>query len=82
MASAGTPTACGSRLFNLHADDIEVRIGSLDEAPTTLGAPDREGWVKRREAWLPPVVGAEQSLEDPPASGSPDKQVDEVDARL
>lgn len=56
---------CGSRLFNLHERDIEVRIGALDEAPTTLGTPRREAWVKRREHWLKPIAGAHQSLEDP-----------------
>jgi hypothetical protein len=61
---------CGSRLFNLHEADIEVRIGSLDEAPTSLGPPNREGWIKRRERWLPPVSGADQSFEDPPPDGS------------
>jgi hypothetical protein len=57
---------CGSRLFNLHPADVEVRIGSFDEAPTTLGAPNREGWVTRRERWLHPVLGAEQNSQDPP----------------
>ena len=57
---------CGSRLFDLHAHDIEIRIGSLDEAPTTLGVPLREGWVKRREGWLVPVDGIPQHIEEPP----------------
>jgi hypothetical protein len=58
--------ACGSRLFNLHADDIEIRIGTLDEAPTTLGRPTREGWIGRRETWLAPVAGSSQNEGDPP----------------
>src|SRR5580692_5351895 len=57
---------CGSRLFDLHEHDIEIRIGSLDEAPTTLGPPTREGWIKRREQWLVPISGAGQNVEDPP----------------
>lgn len=57
---------CGSRLFNLHSVDIEIRIGSLDEAPTTLGLPVVEAWTKRRETWLEPVPGADQSFEEPP----------------
>jgi hypothetical protein len=57
---------CGSRLFNLHENDIEIRIGTLDEAPTTLGPPQIEGWIMRREAWLAPLPGATQSDEDPP----------------
>lgn len=55
---------CGSRLFDLHEHDIEIRIGSLDEAPTTLRAPEHEAWTKRRERWLSPLVGAGQSVED------------------
>ena len=62
---------CGSRLFDLHEADIEVRIGSLDVAPTGLGPPSREGWIKRREPWLSPVVDAEQSLEDPSQGPAP-----------
>jgi hypothetical protein len=57
---------CGSRLFDVHANDIELRVGSLDEAPTSLGPPEREAWTKRREPWLPSIVGAEQSFENPP----------------
>jgi hypothetical protein len=56
---------CGSRLFNIHMTDLEIRIGSLDEAPTSLGPPGLECWTKRREEWLEPVAGAEQSAEDP-----------------
>ena len=71
---AGTPRVhdgksfcaeCGSRLFNLHDEDVEIRIGSLDEAPTSL-TPMQEGWVKRREPWLVPLAGVPQSREDPP----------------
>ena len=62
---------CGSRLFDLHEDDIEIRVGSLDEAPTTLGSPTAEAWIKRREKWLRPLVNADQYFEDPPKdSGS------------
>ena len=38
---------------------IEIRLGSLDEAPFEL-KPDDEIWVKRRESWIPPVEGAAQ----------------------
>ncbi|SHF56147.1 Uncharacterized conserved protein [Kaistia soli DSM 19436] len=58
--------ACGARLFNLHAEDVELRVGSLDEAPTTIGSPSQEGWIKRRETWLAPIGGASQSTEDTP----------------
>lgn len=56
---------CGSRLMNLHENDVEIRIGTLDAAPNGL-VPEQEGWVKRREPWLAPVAGASQSTEDPP----------------
>ena len=53
---------CGSRLLDT-ADPgdafIEIRIGSLDEAPFEL-KPEAEIWVQRRESWIPPVEGAEQ----------------------
>lgn len=55
---------CGSRLFNLHEDDVEVRIGSLDAAPTGL-MPQQEGWVIRREHWLQPIGGVPQFNKDP-----------------
>jgi hypothetical protein len=61
---------CGSRLFDLHPTDIEIRIGSLDEAPTSLGLPGVEAWTKRREKWLEPIAGADQSPEDPSSQGS------------
>lgn len=55
---------CGSRLFNLHAENVEVRIGSLDEAPSTIGVPSQEGWTIRRELWLLPIEGASQHIKD------------------
>jgi hypothetical protein len=46
---------CGSRLFNIIEEDgIEIRLGSLDMAPTDL-EPNYEIWVKRRENWLQPL---------------------------
>jgi hypothetical protein len=53
---------CGSRLIDTADPDhtlIEIRIGSLDEAPFEL-RPEDEIWVKRRESWIPPVAGAAQ----------------------
>ena len=53
---------CGSRLLNpTEPGDtlIEIRIGSLDDAPFEL-KPEHEIWVKRRESRLSPVEGAEQ----------------------
>ena len=53
---------CGSRLVDTAGDDdtlVEIRLGSLDEAPFELKPVD-EIWVKRRESWLPAVDGAAQ----------------------
>ena len=53
---------CGSRLLDTADPDdtlIEIRVGSLDEAPFEL-KPEDEIWVKRRESWIPPVEGAAQ----------------------
>jgi hypothetical protein len=59
---------CGSRLIDTTDVDsggtlIEIRIGSLDEAPFEL-KPEAEIWVKRRESWIPPVEGAAQHDEN------------------
>jgi hypothetical protein len=53
---------CGSRLVCLDDAVVEVRIGSLDDAPFEL-RPEAEIWVKRREPWLGPVDGASQHRE-------------------
>ena len=58
--------ACGSRLFNLTDTTAEIRLGSLDEAPSTL-TPTREGWIERREPWLACIAGASQARHDPPS---------------
>ena len=53
---------CGSRLIDTADSDrtvIEIRLGSLDDAPFDL-KPQSETWVKRRESWLPPVKHAAQ----------------------
>jgi hypothetical protein len=59
---------CGSRLLDLTSVDpgdalIEIRLGSLDEAPFEL-KPEAEIWVKRRESWILPVEGAAQHDEN------------------
>lgn len=56
--------ACGSRVFHLGEDKVEIMLGALDELPHGL-APAREGWTCRREPWLLPVPGAGQSERDP-----------------
>ena len=53
---------CGSRLLDttdLGDHLIEIRLGTLDDAPFGL-LPQSEIWVKRREKWVQPVEGAAQ----------------------
>ena len=57
---------CGSRVLNpIEEPDrlVEVRIGTLDDAPFGL-TPEAEIWVKRREPWIPVVEGATQHDEN------------------
>ena len=42
---------------------VEIRIGTLDDAPFGL-QPEAEIWVKRREPGIPPVDGATQHDEN------------------
>ena len=58
---------CGTRLFHLDNEGVEICLGSLDEAPTTF-SPTREGWIKRREIWMLPAGSAYQADTDPPSS--------------
>lgn len=44
-------STCGGRIFSTSDDEVEVMIGSLDEAPTDL-TPGYELWIGRREQWL------------------------------
>jgi hypothetical protein len=44
---------CGSSVFAVSGDEIEVSLGALD-APDQF-APSYELWTVRREAWLPPL---------------------------
>jgi hypothetical protein len=57
---------CGSRVFHLSRDKVEIMVGALDDAPSDL-IPTREGWIKRRELWLSPLGNAGQFEEDPVA---------------
>lgn len=43
---------CGSSVFAISDDEIEVHLGALD-APDQF-TPTYENFVSRREAWLPP----------------------------
>ncbi len=45
---------CGSSIFAITADEIEVHLGALD-APNQL-VPNYESWTVRRELWLPPLA--------------------------
>jgi hypothetical protein len=59
---------CGSRILDttgLGGPYVEIRIGSLDDAPFELKPMD-EIWVKRRESWIPPVDDAAQHDESAP----------------
>jgi hypothetical protein len=65
---------CGSRLLDPPAPGdtlVEIRIGSLDDAPFGL-KPEAEVWVKRREPWLASVDGASQHDENRPRPGTSD----------
>jgi hypothetical protein len=55
--------SCGSRVFALDEEEAEIKLGSINDAPTALN-PSYELWVKRREAWLLPLKYAEQFDED------------------
>ena len=54
---------CGSQLFLLGEDTVELALGSLDDAPFDL-RPEAELWIKRREPWIPEVDGASQHREN------------------
>jgi hypothetical protein len=43
---------CGSPVFGVSGDEVEVNLGTLD-APDQF-KPTYELWTVRREAWLPP----------------------------
>lgn len=55
---------CGSRLFEFFETMVELRVGTLDEAPTSFPPPSFECWTKRRERWLRPIAGADQHDEN------------------
>jgi hypothetical protein len=59
VAASAPAVGLGSLTQPTLATLIEIRIGSLDEAPFEL-KPESEIWVKRRESWIPPVEGAAQ----------------------
>lgn len=42
---------CGSSVFAVSGDEIELHLGALDEP--SIFQPDYELWCSRRESWLP-----------------------------
>lgn len=44
---------CGSSVFAVTGDEVEVHLGTLD-APNRF-VPTYELWTSRRETWLPPL---------------------------
>lgn len=56
---------CGSSVFGISGDEIEVNLGSLD-APDRF-CPTYELWTVRREGWLPafPVAHRYEGDRDP-----------------
>ena len=63
-------TKCGSSLFswNDDSDEIEVKLGTLDNPPGPL-APTYELWTIRREPWLAHLEELEQHTRDREDSG-------------
>lgn len=56
---------CGSRLFWLWDEGVEVFLGTLDDAPYDI-KPMLEVWTIRREHWLPTIPGASLYEQNPP----------------
>jgi len=50
-------------MFSTNEKEAEIKLGTLTDAPTGL-RPSYELWIKRREAWMPPIEGAEQFNEN------------------
>ncbi|WEK03253.1 MAG: GFA family protein [Candidatus Devosia phytovorans] len=57
--------SCGSRLFFMGSDMVEVFLGSLDDAPNGI-MPQLEVWSIRREQWLPKIDTIPVHDHDPP----------------
>lgn len=53
---------CGSSVFAVSGDEVEVHLGALD-MPDQL-SPDYECWTSRREAWLPAFPVAQRHDRD------------------
>lgn len=70
---------CGSSVLARTADEIEVHLGSLD-APDQL-MPTYEGWIVRRESWLPPFPLARRYERDRDDAGRREGEVTRVMGR-
>jgi hypothetical protein len=55
---------CGSRLFWLWDEGVEVFLGTLDAAPYNI-EPMLEVWAVRREHWLPTLPGVPVHQQNP-----------------
>lgn len=53
---------CGSSIFSLWEDEVEVHLGALDE-PDQF-EPTYECWAVRRERWLPQTPGIKRYERD------------------
>ena len=58
---------CGSTLFGLSGDEIELTLGALDG--TDRFTPTYELWTIRRESWLPPFPLANRYERDRTGQG-------------
>jgi hypothetical protein len=57
---------CGARLFFFSDNDIEVFLGTLDQAPYDI-PPNLEVWAIRREHWLPKLPDVAVHRQNPDA---------------
>jgi hypothetical protein len=48
---------CGSSVFSIWDDEVEVHLGALDES--NVFTPTYEAWTVRREVWLPPFPASD-----------------------
>lgn len=58
---------CGSPVFSITDDEVEVHLGALDEPSQFV--PTYELWTIRREAWLPPFPKLRSYERDRESSG-------------
>jgi hypothetical protein len=53
---------CGSSVFSVSGDEVEVHLGALDEVDRFR--PTYELWTVRREGWLPEFAGTRRFERD------------------